>query len=297
MRGTRRSRLGLAIGMAIVMSGLMIGIVAASIPGAGNVIYGCYVKSTGSLRVIDYPHANCASWETLISWNQKGDNGPVGPQGATGAAGATGVKGDAGTGGATGSIGAVGPTGPAGAIGATGPGGTNGTAGATGPAGATGAAGATGPAGTGGSSLPARPSIGTMSVTGHGSSTIATNDPLLGFDWSLVSPRDAATGLPTGKRQHKPIVVTIHMDQAAVRLLNSVITNENLPAVQFGLIHQGETTPYMTITLTNASVASVHPLTDSGEEYDEVTFTYQTIQVTSVDGPYTTEDDWTPPLV
>jgi hypothetical protein len=48
------------------------GIVAASIPGQGNVIYACYVKATGALRVIDHPTAKCLAFETLVSWNQQG---------------------------------------------------------------------------------------------------------------------------------------------------------------------------------------------------------------------------------
>ena len=31
----------------------------------------------------------------------------------------------------------------------------------------------------------------------------------------IVSPRDTASGLPTGKRQHKPVVVTKPVDKAA----------------------------------------------------------------------------------
>ncbi len=31
-------------------------------------------------------------------------------------------------------------------------------------------------------------------------------------EYGVVSPRDAASGLPTGKRQHKPMEVTIHFD-------------------------------------------------------------------------------------
>ena len=40
------------------------------------------------------------------------------------------------------------------------------------------------------------------------------------FEHQVVSPRDAATGLPSGKRQHKPFTITKELDQsptAAVR--------------------------------------------------------------------------------
>jgi type VI secretion system secreted protein Hcp len=31
---------------------------------------------------------------------------------------------------------------------------------------------------------------------------------VIGYNHEVVSPRDAASGLPTGKRQHKPLTVT-----------------------------------------------------------------------------------------
>ena len=30
----------------------------------------------------------------------------------------------------------------------------------------------------------------------------------LAFDYEVISPRDLASGLPTGKRQHKPVTIT-----------------------------------------------------------------------------------------
>lgn len=68
----------------------------ASIPGADGVIYGCYKKSGGSLRVIDRAVTNCSKDETLISWSQTGPQGPQGPQGVPGPQGPTGPQGPAG---------------------------------------------------------------------------------------------------------------------------------------------------------------------------------------------------------
>jgi type VI secretion system Hcp family effector len=296
MRRTRGLRFGVAIGMAIAMSGLAIGMVMGSIPGAGNVIYGCYSKTTGAVRIIDNTKTSCASWEVLISWNQKGDPGAAGAKGATGAVGATGAGGATGAVGATGPAGATGSTGDPGGTGAVGPTGGTGGAGPSGPSGATGATGATGPAGDPGSSTPARLSIGKFSATGHpATNVIATDVSIVDLDWSVISPRDAATGQATGKRQHKPLVITVPADPSTVLLLHAIITNENLSTVTIGLIHQGGTSPYMTISLTNGSVASFHRLTDGGEEYDEISLTYQSIEVSWLGGPSTT-DDWDPPI-
>ncbi len=139
------------------MTGLAIGIVAGSIPGAGNVIYGCYNKTTGSLRVIDYPTVKCQSWETLLSWNQAGPAGQQGPTGATGD---------------------VGPTGPSGADGVKGDTGSGwsdrrdrGDR----------ASGAQGPAGVPGASTPQRPPVGTLTAHGTVHPDIATDVAIVDF--------------------------------------------------------------------------------------------------------------------
>ena len=78
--------------------------VQASIPGANQVIHGCYsprgAKTTGgaTLNIIDSTKS-CGRKLRAIAWNQKG------PQGAKGATGPVGSKG---------ARGATGPTGPAG---------------------------------------------------------------------------------------------------------------------------------------------------------------------------------------
>src|SRR5262245_52235966 len=44
----------------------------------------------------------------------------------------------------------------------------------------------------------------------------------------IISPRDPASGLPTGKRQHKPFVITKELDQSSPLLLNALVNNENI---------------------------------------------------------------------
>lgn len=110
------------------------GTALAAIPSGGGTYTGCYVTSSGALRVID-PAAGqaCSGTEQQITWNKQG---PTGPKGATGTRGPTGPAGQTGT------------TGPAGAKGPTGPKGSTGSRGPTGPAGPTGPRGADGQDGT-----------------------------------------------------------------------------------------------------------------------------------------------------
>src|SRR6266404_1793228 len=44
----------------------------------------------------------------------------------------------------------------------------------------------------------------------------------------VISPRDAASGLPTGKRMHKPFVITKELDTSSPLLYNILVTNENI---------------------------------------------------------------------
>src|SRR2546430_13781839 len=93
-------------GLLVVLAG---GVAVASIPDSTGVIYGCYTKSTGTIRIIDRSVTNCKTGETSISWNQAGVQGPTGSQGPQGAPGPHGPPGDTG---AAGSQGSQGPPGP-----------------------------------------------------------------------------------------------------------------------------------------------------------------------------------------
>ena len=85
-----------------------------------EVIYACYVPTTGSLYRIE-PTASCSNAKHVrISWNSQGLAGATGAPGATGATGATGPIGPTGPAGVTGATGATGPIGPIGPIGPAG---------------------------------------------------------------------------------------------------------------------------------------------------------------------------------
>ena len=92
------------VAVAVVVVAAVAGSAAfAAIPDAGGVVHGCYVKSGGSLRVIDASVTKCKSTETSLDWNQQGQQGLPGPQGPKGDTGATGATGPQGPKGDTGS--------------------------------------------------------------------------------------------------------------------------------------------------------------------------------------------------
>ncbi len=125
----------------------------------------------------------------------------------------------------------------------------------------------------------------------------------LALSHAIVSPRDPQTGLPTGKRMHKPLTVTIPWGSATPRLLTALYNNENLTTVHLSFSRvtpAGLDAEFMTIDLTNASVSEVastvpnvsDPNLSKLQEYNDVTFTYQKITTTFTVGGITATDDW-----
>jgi len=151
--------------------------------------------------------------------------------------------------------------------------------------------GQTGPQGPPGSPGQAADAVdATMQITGQklGELEVA---PILRIGHEIVSPRDAASGLPTGKRQHKPFVITKELDKSTPLLLSALITNENLTTAKFA-VADGTSNTVMTIVLQNASVAS---RTQVGNT-EEISFTYHTITWTWLNGGITAQDDWEAPV-
>ena len=128
---------------------------------------------------------------------------------------------------------------------------------------------------------------------------------------SIISPRDAASGLPTGKRMHKPFVITKELDKSTPLLFNVLVNNENvtewslqfwtpqIKAAQGG----GVEVQHYTVKLVNANIASIdfrmannkNPDLMKFAEYEEVAFTYQKIEWTWNEGGITSDDDWEAP--
>ena len=87
---------------------------------------------------------------------------------------------------------------------------------------------------------------------------------ILTLEHSIVSPRDAYTGLATGKRQHLPIALTKETDQTSPLLYRMLTTNELMPTVEikfFGQSTQGLMTgreiELYNITLVKAFISKI----------------------------------------
>jgi type VI secretion system secreted protein Hcp len=122
------------------------------------------------------------------------------------------------------------------------------------------------------------------------------------FSSQLNSPRDVATGLPSGKRQYSPIMFTKNWGPASPQIIAALTTNENLSTVTFEFYKtaaDGKQFIYQTIVLTNATVSSVRRYIDvpSGGEppdsraLEDVSLTFQKIELKDASGT-AAMDDW-----
>jgi len=127
----------------------------------------------------------------------------------------------------------------------------------------------------------------------------------------IVSPRDPASGLPTGKRMHKPFVITKELDKSSPILYNVLVNNENVTTWKLDFYTPqvkaaqgvGTEVNHYTVQLVNANIASINfrmpnnrnPELMKYAEYEEVAFTYQKIIWTWNEGGITAEDDWESP--
>lgn len=129
----------------------------------------------------------------------------------------------------------------------------------------------------------------------------------LACEHSVITPRDASSGLPTGRRQHKPFTIVKSLDKATPVLYQVLVTNESLPTVSFQFFKpggsDGKPVLYYTVTLTNAVISSIRdwkPNTrdlsaDRAGDLEEVSFVYQKITWTYAEGGITATDDWAAP--
>ena len=138
----------------------------------------------------------------------------------------------------------------------------------------------------------------------------------------VIAPRDANSGLPTGKRLHKPLIVVKHLDAASPQFFSALCTNESLPKVILEWYRpvpgKKEMAPHTRVTLTNASLArfsmDVHEsdvstaagaagggdsLTAGGDggdvsevQMERIEFTFQRIEIENIAGKTSYEDNW-----
>jgi type VI secretion system secreted protein Hcp len=115
------------------------------------------------------------------------------------------------------------------------------------------------------------------------------------FDYGLASPRDPATGLATGKRQHKPVVITKEWGPSMPQFLQAAATNEQLTKVTmefWDTDRTGVQRLHFVVTLTNASILEVKQHLASDLLTEDLSFTFQKVTVEDKIGKTTFTDNW-----
>lgn len=132
-----------------------------------------------------------------------------------------------------------------------------------------------------------------------------------GYSYSIVSPRDASSGIATGRRVHGGLRITKGIDISSPKLMQALVNNEVLKSVTIEFWENsmmaasgvGSEVKYYTVKLTNASITGFN---QTGGTYlsekdqrtekllEELTLSYQKIEVTSMDGGNSVSamDEW-----
>lgn len=108
------------------------------------------------------------------------------------------------------------------------------------------------------------------------------------FEFGVTSPRDAASGLPSGKRTHKPIVITREVDSASPLLWQALCTNEGFQLATLSFVKPstgGKETVYQRITLTNGTISKIEYAPSlNGKRRQAITFSYEDLAVNGAKG-------------
>jgi len=126
---------------------------------------------------------------------------------------------------------------------------------------------------------------------------------VIAFEHEVISPRDAASGLQTGRTQHKTLTITKEIDASTPLLMNALINNENIQEWELRFwqpSRTGQEIQFYTIQLLNASISDIrqemlnnkYPENMQHKEREHISFCYQKITWTWEDGGITAEADW-----
>lgn len=126
---------------------------------------------------------------------------------------------------------------------------------------------------------------------------------VIAYSHAVTAPVDAASGLPSGKIRHSPLVITKEVDKSSP-ILHAMLQNlEKMKEFKL-MFYQpsatGQEVQNFTITLTNARIISIksemmnnkYPENMQHKEREEISFVYDKITWTWNDGGITSTAQW-----
>ena len=102
-----------------------------------------------------------------------------------------------------------------------------------------------------------------------------------GYQFDLTVPRDPSTGLPSGKRVYKPLIVTHVMGGSSPEFLAAAATNEDLKSVVINFYRtdrMGREVNYYRVTLTDATVTEVRQYNGGTDVLEDDSFSFRKIE-------------------
>ncbi|MBC7875487.1 MAG: type VI secretion system tube protein Hcp [Ferruginibacter sp.] len=136
-------------------------------------------------------------------------------------------------------------------------------------------------------------------------SKFSDRSEIAGYVQEVSSPRDAASGMATGKRTHQPVLVLKQSGAASPQFFQALTSNEVLKKVVIDFYKpdaSGAEMNYYTVTLENVSVSGykqfIGPLENEKFNpantilYDEIKLTFQKITIEDKAGKTMAMDDW-----
>lgn len=121
---------------------------------------------------------------------------------------------------------------------------------------------------------------------------------ILSFSYEAISPRDAETGMATGKRMHKPVVITKHTDVSTPLIMQALVSNTKLDKSEIILYgataKDGKRTQQLKVALTDVFIVGNHVFAapEGSRAIEEVHMSFRKIEITDIPSTKTASDDW-----
>jgi type VI secretion system secreted protein Hcp len=126
---------------------------------------------------------------------------------------------------------------------------------------------------------------------------------VIAYGHNISAPIDAASGLPTGKVKHEVLTITKEIDKSTPTLYSLLVSNEKITEFKLEFWQpsaSGKEVQHFTIRLTNAHITSIksvmmnnkYPENMQHKEREEISFSYDKITWTWMDGGITTTAEW-----
>ena len=123
----------------------------------------------------------------------------------------------------------------------------------------------------------------------------------LAFHYSVAHPRDAGSGMATGRRIHQPISFVKEWGAASPQIFQALVTNETIKSAVFEFVRTadtGEEIVFHSIKVSSARVTEIEQFIDdselapTGKGLEKISLVFQRIEIENLDGKTSAIDDF-----